>query len=201
MKKISRSAKQILVQAGRQKLQSFTSALVHGARHKSHNTRLISQASVRSRFMFYDFLFDFWITPKFCLHCFPTRDCLTTFSSACRSLLSKRCSPIRQRCLRISAQSMFQPSLRFPSPPPFFVFHLSLGLCHLLSLPVLLSFSSFAHPSATIEAIEAIETVKDAEGKIPLISLCGRVCYMCVCVCVRVRTCVQHGCALSRPCS
>lgn len=187
-----------MVQAGRQKLQSCTSALIHGARHKSHNTCLISQASVRSRFMFCDFLFDFWITPKFCLHCFPTRVCLTTFSSACRSLLSKRCSPIRQRCLRISAQSMFQPSLPFPSPPPFFVLHLSLGLYH-LSLPVLLSFSSFAHPSATIEAIEAIETVKDAEGKISLISLCvgARV----ICVCVRVWTCVQHGCALSRPCS
>uniref|UniRef100_A0A3Q0RBX8 Uncharacterized protein n=1 Tax=Amphilophus citrinellus TaxID=61819 RepID=A0A3Q0RBX8_AMPCI len=36
-----------------------------------------------------------------------------------------------------------------------------------LSLPVLLSFSSFAHPSATIEAIEAIETVKDSEGFSP----------------------------------
>lgn len=85
--------------------------------------------------------------------------------------------------------SMFQPSVRFLSAPSFFVLHplsLSLGLCHLFSLflsiflSLFLSLSLlFAHPSATIEAIEAIETVKDAEGKITLISLC--VCIVWVC--------------------
>lgn len=79
------------------------------------------------------------------------------------------------------------------------IFFFSLGLCHLLSLPVLLSFSSsflFAHPSATIEAIEAIETVKDAEGKIPLISLC--VCE-CVCTCVHMCVCACAAWLRSRP--
>lgn len=84
---------------------------------------------------------------------------------------------LRQRCYAYLHRSMFQPSLHFPSPPPFLVHHLlfrtlssSLSSCHSFSL-------IFCHPSATIEAIEAIETVKDAEGKIPSISLC-------VCVCV-----------------
>ena len=80
-------------------------------------------------------------------------------------------------------------------------FILSLEPCHLLSRPLLSSFYSSllsTHPSATIEAIEAIETVKDEEGKIPLMSqcVCVRVC-VCACACM----CVQHGCALSHPCS
>lgn len=69
---------------------------------------------------------------------------------------------------------MFQPSLRFPSPPSFFVFHLLLRILSFLSLSLSSCHSSsffFCHPSATIEAIEAIETVKDPEGKITLISL------------------------------
>lgn len=112
------------------------------------------------------------------------------------------------KCLCASAPkhvSVFTPFFFFSTP--FVCTSFSLGLCHLLSLPILPFFSSSfpsflpsllpsflpplsAHSSATIEAIEAIETVKDAEGKTSLISLC-----------VRERERVQHGCALSRPCS
>lgn len=76
-------------------------------------------------------------------------------------------------------RSMFQSSLLSSSFPPTSSFAL-----HFLLDSVIFSLflSSFlfsllsAHSSATIEAIEAIETVKDAEGKISLISLCVGVC-------------------------
>lgn len=77
-------------------------------------------------------------------------------------------------------------------------FILSLEPCHLLSLPLLSFYSSLlsAHPSATIEAIEAIETVKDEEGKIPLMSQC--VCVrVSVCACERTYVCVCSMAALS----